>query len=40
MTGSTDRTQGDHMKEAEAHEFYKDPDHLAVTGQGEPPRSP
>ena len=28
------------MKEAEAHEFYKDPDHLAVTGQGEPPAQP
>ena len=23
------------MNEAEAHEFYKDPDHLAVTGPGE-----
>ena len=28
------------MKEAEAHEFYKDPDHLAVTGPGEPPAQP
>lgn len=25
------------MKEAEAHEFYKDPEHLAVAGPGEPP---
>jgi hypothetical protein len=28
------------MKEAEAHEFYKDPSHLAVTGRGEPPAQP
>ena len=28
------------MKEAEAHEFYKDPDHLAVAGPGQPPAQP
>jgi hypothetical protein len=28
------------MKESEAHEFYKDPEHLAIAGPGERPRQP
>src|ERR1700733_13044453 len=35
LTGSTDRTQGDVMTDADAHEFYKDPEHLAASAPGQ-----
>jgi hypothetical protein len=34
------RSEGGGMTEAEAHEFYKDPGHLAVAGAGERPPQP
>ena len=40
LTGDIDRTQGDGMSEAQAHEFYKDPEHLAVAGPAQQREQP